>query len=52
MKVRRRQPFRWGVFALAAIWMLIILPLSASAAPYAAMVMDARSGEVIHSRNA
>ncbi|MEM6312344.1 MAG: serine hydrolase [Pseudomonadota bacterium] len=52
MKVRRRQPIRWGVFALAAIWMLIIVPLSASAAPYAAMVMDARSGEVIHSRNA
>ena len=52
MKVRRRQPIRLGVFALAAIWMLIILPLSALAAPYAAMVMDARSGEVIHSRNA
>ncbi|MEM6577020.1 MAG: serine hydrolase [Pseudomonadota bacterium] len=52
MKVRRRQPIRWGVFALAAIWMFIVLPLSALAAPYAAMVMDARSGEVIHSRNA
>lgn len=52
MRMRRRQPIRWGVIALATIWMLIVVPLSASAAPYAAMVMDARSGEVIHSRNA
>lgn len=28
------------------------MPLVAAAAPYAAMVMDARSGEVLHSRNA
>nr|WP_135504691.1 D-alanyl-D-alanine carboxypeptidase family protein [Roseovarius aestuariivivens] len=32
--------------------MLVIVPLSAAAAPYAALVMDARSGEVLHSRNA
>ncbi len=32
--------------------MLVIVPLSAAAAPYAAMVVDARSGEVLHSRNA
>ncbi|MEM6310222.1 MAG: serine hydrolase [Pseudomonadota bacterium] len=32
--------------------MLIVVPLSARAAPYAAMVMDARTGEVLHSRNA
>ncbi|MCR9145976.1 MAG: D-alanyl-D-alanine carboxypeptidase [Rhodobacteraceae bacterium] len=32
--------------------MLVILPLSAAAAPYAALVMDARTGEVLHSRNA
>jgi D-alanyl-D-alanine carboxypeptidase len=31
---------------------LTILPLQAVAAPYAAMVIDARSGEVLHSRNA
>ena len=43
---------RWGLVALATIWMLIIVPLSAAAAPYAALVMDARSGEVLHSRNA
>ena len=28
------------------------MPLSAMAAPFAAMVMDARSGEVLHSENA
>jgi D-alanyl-D-alanine carboxypeptidase len=31
--------------------MLIILPLSALAAPYAAMVIDARSGEILHATN-
>ena len=52
MKARSRQPIRWGLVALATIWMLIVVPLSAAAAPYAAMVMDARSGKVLHSRNA
>ncbi|MEP1356093.1 MAG: D-alanyl-D-alanine carboxypeptidase family protein [Tateyamaria sp.] len=32
--------------------MLVIAPISAMAAPYAAMVIDARTGEVLHSRNA
>jgi D-alanyl-D-alanine carboxypeptidase len=32
--------------------MLVVVPLSAVAAPYAAMVMDARTGEVLHARNA
>mmetsp|Transcript_18518 Transcript_18518/g.30303 ORF Transcript_18518/g.30303 Transcript_18518/m.30303 type:complete len:452 (+) Transcript_18518:275-1630(+) len=32
--------------------MLVIVPASVMAAPYAAMVMDARTGEVLHSRNA
>ncbi|NNK65789.1 MAG: D-alanyl-D-alanine carboxypeptidase [Rhodobacteraceae bacterium] len=32
--------------------MLAFAPLGAQAAPYAAMVIDARSGEVLHSRNA
>ncbi|WP_298839908.1 D-alanyl-D-alanine carboxypeptidase family protein [uncultured Roseobacter sp.] len=52
MKVRRMWPARYGLFVFAALWMLVILPLSAAAAPYAAMVMDARTGEVLHSRNA
>ncbi|MCV3271742.1 D-alanyl-D-alanine carboxypeptidase family protein [Roseobacter sinensis] len=52
MKVRRYVPARYGLFVLAALWMLVIVPISALAAPYAAFVMDARSGEVLHSRNA
>ncbi|MDQ2089590.1 serine hydrolase [Marimonas arenosa] len=32
--------------------MLVVVPLSAAAAPYAAMVMDARTGNVLHARNA
>ncbi len=52
MKVRRHWPARYGLYAFALLWMLVILPLSAAAAPYAAMVMDARTGEVLHSRNA
>ena len=46
------QPARLGLFILAALWMFVVLPLSAAAAPYAAMVIDARTGEVLHSRNA
>ncbi|MFK7744440.1 MAG: D-alanyl-D-alanine carboxypeptidase family protein [Roseobacter sp.] len=52
MKARRIWPARYGLFVFAALWMLVILPLSAAAAPYAAMVIDARTGEVLHSRNA
>ena len=52
MKVRRIQPARFGLFAILALWMLAIAPVSAIAAPYAAFVMDARTGEVLHSRNA
>ena len=52
MKVRRTWPARYGLYAFAVLWMLVILPLSAAAAPYAAFVMDARTGEVLHSRNA
>ncbi|MEH6738111.1 MAG: D-alanyl-D-alanine carboxypeptidase family protein, partial [Sulfitobacter sp.] len=52
MKVRRVQPARFGLFVLAAIWLLVLVPMSAMAAPYAAYVIDARTGEVLHSRNA
>ncbi|MCZ0812554.1 serine hydrolase [Roseovarius sp. EGI FJ00037] len=52
MKAWSKQQIRWGLMALATFWMLVVVPLSAAAAPYAAMVMDARSGEVVHSRNA
>ena len=52
MRVRRIQPARYGLFILAAIWILVVLPLSAMAAPYAAYVIDARTGEVLHAQNA
>ncbi|MBV7394882.1 D-alanyl-D-alanine carboxypeptidase family protein [Mameliella sediminis] len=34
------------------VWLVVLLPLSVSAAPYAAMVMDARNGKVLHAHNA
>lgn len=52
MKVRRSLPARYGLYLFAIFWMLVVVPLSAAAAPYAAFVMDARSGEVLHSKNA
>lgn len=52
MTGRRRQPGLYGLFILTLIWMAVLGPLSAVAAPYAALVMDARNGEVLHSRNA
>jgi D-alanyl-D-alanine carboxypeptidase len=49
---RHKKPARIGLCIAAAIWMMIIVPLSASAAPYAAMVIDARTGKTLHSENA
>ncbi|WP_366934895.1 serine hydrolase [Marivita sp.] len=49
---RRRKPGRIGLYVITAIWLAVLVPISAMAAPYAAMVMDARNGEVIHSENA
>ena len=43
---------RLGQIFFAWIMMLIALPMAAVAAPYAALVMDARTGEVLHSENA
>jgi len=41
-----------GLYLLTFVWFLLVVPHSVAAAPYAAMVMDARSGEVLHARNA
>lgn len=46
------QSARLGLLILTALWMLVVVPASVLAAPYAAFVMDARTGEVLHSRNA
>ena len=37
---------------LVAFWLLVMAAGAGIAAPYAAMVMDARTGKVLHSRNA
>lgn len=52
MQVPHKGPARWGVTVLTAIWLCVMWPLLASAAPYAAYVIDARTGEVLHSQNA
>ena len=41
-----------GLFLFVFLVSFLLAPISATAAPYAAMVMDARTGEVLHSRNA
>ncbi len=52
MRTRNSHYMRWVLVAMATVWILVIVPLSAAAAPYAALVMDARSGKVLYSRNA
>lgn len=52
MKARRVSLARFGLFFIAAVWLIVVVPLSAMAAPYAAYVIDARTGKVLHSRNA
>lgn len=48
-----RTRFLWAAAVfLLAVFTLALQPQRAAAAPYAAMVIDARTGEVLHSRNA
>ncbi|MEX0278344.1 MAG: D-alanyl-D-alanine carboxypeptidase family protein [Ruegeria sp.] len=41
-----------GFLLIVLMWVLSFAPMQVTAAPYAAMVIDARTGEVLHSRNA
>ncbi|KPU82862.1 hypothetical protein JI58_09775 [Marinosulfonomonas sp. PRT-SC04] len=52
MKQRLGQHVRNGLFLAAMVCLLVGTPLKVVAAPYAAFVIDARSGKVLHSRNA
>lgn len=52
MQERRKEPARFGLFFISLFCGFLLLAQSVVAAPYAAMVMDARTGEVLHSRNA
>lgn len=48
----RLSPGRAGLHLFMLIWCLAMAPALAFAAPYAGFVMDARSGETLHSENA
>lgn len=52
MKRRIQNPALAGFLLLITLLMAALAPATTKAAPYAAMVMDARTGEVLHSRNA
>ena len=47
-----RRIHHWLTAVVVSLFMGVFIGNSAYAAPYAAMVMDARTGQVIHSRNA
>ena len=49
---RRSGPGQTGLFILSIFVLSILAPIGALAAPYAGMVMDARSGKVYYSENA
>ena len=46
-----RLALQWAFSCLFA-FVVFVMPNGVTGAPYAAMVMDARTGEVLHSRNA
>lgn len=52
MKALRHKPAPFGLGAILLVLTIFMAPVAALAAPYAAMVVDARSGKVLHSRNA
>lgn len=49
---RHVQLTRMGLLSLLLVGLLAFVPAVVRAAPYAAMVMDARTGKVLHSSNA
>ncbi|KPP84109.1 MAG: D-alanyl-D-alanine carboxypeptidase [Rhodobacteraceae bacterium HLUCCA08] len=46
------HPVFSGLFLFGFLLLAALTPIAGRTAPYAAMVMDARTGEVLHSRNA
>lgn len=52
MKTRLRQAVRSGLFLAVLFCVSALAPVASVGAPYAAMVVDARSGKILHSRNA
>jgi len=49
---RIHSPALAGILVLFTLFLAALAPTTAKSAPYAAMVMDARTGEILHSRNA
>ena len=52
MRRRHKRPLTVWVWICIGFWMGVVVPLSAIGAPYADMVMDARTGKVLSSENA
>ncbi len=52
MKRRQKRPSTVWLWVCIGFWMGVVVPLSAIGAPYADMVMDARTGKVLSSENA
>jgi len=52
VKRRIQNPAFAGILLFCTLLLAALAPSTGKAAPYAAMVMDARTGEVLHSRNA
>jgi D-alanyl-D-alanine carboxypeptidase len=52
VKRRIHNPVLAGILLLSTLLMAALAPIAGNSAPYAAMVMDARTGEILHSRNA
>lgn len=52
MARRPGQLAHYGLYICVLIFVLVSVPIRGMAAPYAALVMDARTGEVLHARNA
>ncbi|WP_026352548.1 D-alanyl-D-alanine carboxypeptidase family protein [Yoonia vestfoldensis] len=52
MARRPGQLAHYGLYICVLIFVLVSAPIRGMAAPYAALVMDARTGEVLHAQNA
>lgn len=52
MTGRHSRPGLLGLRFMTFLWLILAVPIGAAAAPYAAIVVDARNGEVLHSENA
>ena len=52
MARRIHSPALAGILLLFTLLLAALAPAAVRSAPYAAMVMDARTGEILHSRNA